>query len=358
MRKKNRRGVALVLIAALMVGMLTFLAIVFNFSRIYAQKNELQTSADAAALAGVLELLNDTTIVTDSAISFSLKNPVQKQNVAVNAADVYCGVWDDAAQTFSDSSTTCGGRHNATAVTARDSAVWLFPLLVSATGKEVKARAHAWLAYVDASRCVKPIAIDYAVLTTALDPDPTLDPNRDLTTADIAKLSDPAVAAALTFTLRFNTTVGSGNFGAIRLPGSQGANDYINDFVGCNPNLVGKGTVLDLENGGMTGPTGTAMDQLCQPLTPSSKALDEFGPTIADCFDGNGNLGIPVKVVFFVHPAIPPGGSDMITVQLIGLITLDHLTWDGVISGHFLSLNASGSVSSAPTPLRRPVLVR
>ena len=56
MNLSNRRGAVLVLAALIMVAVFDILVIVVDISRIYVQKSELQTAADAGALAGVMEL--------------------------------------------------------------------------------------------------------------------------------------------------------------------------------------------------------------------------------------------------------------------------------------------------------------
>lgn len=359
-RAKNRRGVMLLLAAIFIVVVLSFLAFVVDLTRIYVQKNELHTAADAASLAGVMEIATSPGAVYDSVNSFSQKNPVFKSSRPALVADVTCQFYDITTDALSNSG-ACDLTKNAVTVTVRDTAAWSFPVLFPRSDKEVKATSTAFLAFAPGAKCIKPIGIDYSILTKALDPDTTLNPNRDLTAADIQKLADPTFIASLAFTLRFPTGgagVGPGNFGAIEIPGSKGANSYYDDFVTCNPTVVGPGTIVDLKTGVSSGKTGFAMDDLCKPLTPSSQSLNKNGPTTATCFDGNGNVGMPVKVVFFVHPPTPPGGSDMLTVKMIGLIKLETLSYDVSISGHFVSLNTGGSVGSQPSPIRRPILVR
>lgn len=361
MRNNARRGATLILVAALIVGMLSFLAFVFDFSRMYAQKNELQTSADAASLAGVLALLSDTTTVVDSAISIGQRNEVLKKAISLFPADVQCGIWDDAAAVYTPSA-WCGSFENAVAVTTRDSANWVFPVLVGATGKQLTTSAIAWAAYVGRARCVKPIAMRYETLTKILDPTNT-DVLRVLTPYDMQQLATLPVAS-LTFTLKTGNSGEPGNFGAIELPGGQGGNWFRDNLATCYQGLIGRGDVIDLQTGNLAGPVVGGTDGwgnnpgFCEPLAPNG-----------DCMDGNGNVGKLVITALwtcelpYCDPSATPqvnGASIPVTVKGLVSFMLDKVTSppDVEITGHFVSAPVGGTVSSTPSTVRRIVLVK
>ena len=365
MRKKNRRGAALVLIAALMVGMLTFLALVFDFSRIYAQKNELHTAADAASIAGVLALLSDTMLVDDSAISIGQRNEVLKKTISVFPADVDCGIWDDATAVYTPlhaAGTTCASSDNAVRVVTRDSANWVFPVLVGATGKQLTRESIAWAGYIDKAACVKPVAMRYETLTTLLDPANT-DTFRVLTAYDMQQLASLPVAS-LTFTLKASASGEPGNFGAIELPGGQGGNWFRTNLATCYSGLIGRGDVIDLQTGNLSGPVmGGAGGYgpnpgFCEPLASNG-----------DCMDGQGNVGKLVVTALwtcalpYCNPAATPqvnGASIPVTIQGLVSFMLDNVSPppDVTITGHFVSAPIGGTVSSIPSTVRRIVLVK
>ncbi len=350
MRNKPRRGAMLVLVAIMMVALLSFLAVVVDLSRMYAQKNELQTSADAASTAGVIALLADTTTVVDSALSFGARNQVLKKTISLFPADVQCGIWNDTTGVYTPSG-HCGSFENAVAVTTRDSANYVFPLLLGATGKELTRPAIAWAAFVGETNCVKPIAMRWQVLTYTLDPtNPDL--LRDLTAYDLQRLNS-LPRDSLRFTLKFGSPTDPGNFGALNLTGSQGANDYSNNLGTCSSQFIGVGTVLKTLTGDVIGPTRAGVAQLCQPLTPTpSPNVD------GQCQDGNGNMGMLMVVPLWYTPT-SCNGSCTVTVKGLVSFLLDSVKFSGAeIIGHFVSVPVGGTVSTTTSTVRRIILVK
>ena len=59
---RNRRGATLVLVAMLGVVLFMFVGIAIDFGRMYAFKSQLQTRADAAAMAGIVDVQNGITV--------------------------------------------------------------------------------------------------------------------------------------------------------------------------------------------------------------------------------------------------------------------------------------------------------
>jgi hypothetical protein len=331
----------------------------------YAQKNELQTAADAGSLAGVVQLLSDPTIVVDSAVSIGQQNQVLKTTIAVAPADVDCGIWDDATAVYTPVSAPggpCVDTDNAVRVYTRDSANYLFPLLLNAGGKQLTTVAIAWQAYVDRAACVKPIAMRYETLTTLLDP-ANPDTFRVLTAYDMQQLAT-LPQASLTFTLLTDAPGEPGNFGAISLPGGQGANWFRTNFATCYQGLIGRGDVLNLQTGGISGPViqgagGYGNNPgFCEPLEANG-----------DCMDGNGNIGKLALSALWTcllpscdRTATPQVQGQSIPVTVQGLVSfmIDRVTSPPsvTITGHFVAAPVGGSVSSIPSTIRRIVLVK
>ncbi|HEY6074000.1 MAG TPA: pilus assembly protein TadG-related protein, partial [Anaerolineales bacterium] len=216
----NRRGAMLVLAATVMVLMLGFLAFAIDLSRLYAQKNQLQTAADAASIAAVIQLINDTTSVRTTASTYSQSNRVFGKSIAVPAADVVCGTWDDVGGTFTPSAgspTKCGSAENAVAVTVRDSASYLSPVLLGRPGKQLSATGRAWLAFVGSASCFTPWGIPYQTLTKLLKPgDP--DTLRALDAIDLQRLRS-YTSAQLRFKLNGGGPLSSGAVAGIIILG-------------------------------------------------------------------------------------------------------------------------------------------
>lgn len=332
----------------MIVGMLSFLAVVFDFSRMYAQKNELQTAADAASLAGVLELLSDTTLVADSAISIGQRNEVLKKTIALFPADVDCGTWDDptAVYTRLHSGTTCASSDNAVRVATRDSANFVFPVLVGASGKELNTSAIAWAAYIGAAACVKPVAMRYELLTKILDPtNPDL--LRVLTAYDLQQLAT-LPRDALRFMLKTGHPAVPGNFGALSLPGGQGGNWFRANLGGCYAGFIGRDTVVNTQTGNLHGPVLQGARVFCQ---------WNINPSAPECQDSNGNMG-RLMVVPLWHTADAVAGNTSVTIKGLVSFNVDSVTPQAEIIGHFVAALVAGTVSSTPSTLRRIVLVK
>jgi Flp pilus assembly protein TadG len=371
MISQSRRGVVLPLVAIFIVVAAFLAALVVDFSRAYAQKNELQTMADAAAHAGVIELYEDADNVATAGYLTGAENEVLMRVLPVGNADFECGVWDDSSGAFTPAGTSCSSADNAVRATVRDTVNWIFPLLAGVAPKQITATATAWMGYVRSAKCVKPWGLNWQTLTRALDPgwpevrqcqanpdDPNYgncevylqkDPDRPaLDAGDLARLeNDPP--EALRFELTEREPPGDpGNFGALRLA-APGRNEYVNSIAECFPEPIGAGDTLDTQPGGMGVATGQAVRELCE----------NEGYLVGDeCQDSDGQAGLPVIAVLWVAP--PPVGSSEIVVRQLVTFKIERISGNpnAVVTGHFRPLTTPGGVTTDPTTLRRPILVQ
>ena len=117
-RLRARRGAITVLVAVLFFGMIGFLALAVDFGRLDNLRADLQTSADAAAHAGAVELVDTLGHVGTSAgavaTAYALSNRAMLSTVTVVAVE--CGLWADVARSFS-SAPGCDFTQNAIRVT-------------------------------------------------------------------------------------------------------------------------------------------------------------------------------------------------------------------------------------------------
>ncbi len=93
---RNKRGLALVYIALLMVAFCAFLGLAVDIGYMYVAKGQLQNAADSAALAGASGLPNQTD-AKDRAKTFAEINPVvpgPDTKVAVSLGDITLGNWN------------------------------------------------------------------------------------------------------------------------------------------------------------------------------------------------------------------------------------------------------------------------
>lgn len=356
---RNRRGSTILLVALISVTMLTFLAVVVDMSRMYTQKNELQTAADAAALAGMIAHIEDTSLTVDSARSFGIKQTVLQSPITVATADVVCGKWDDVNHIYLGDSDHCGPSENAVTVTVRDSARYIFTGLLGTT-KQVTAMGRSYAANVGATQCVKPWAMEYSVLTKLLQPGNT-DYYRDLDAYDIEQLKT-RTPAQLTFTLRSQTNteaLGPANYGSLNIANPDpdapktdvGGSLYRYNIGHCNLTLIGPGDILTTKPGGTTGPTLQGAEDYCQPLANNG-----------DCMNADGTVGIKTKTALWSQATDKGNGTYDVTVRQIVAWKLMHIVPNGQtkgdVSGYFLPLKTGGAITTTVTTIQRPILVQ
>ena len=111
----NDRGNVATLTAFALVPLLILLAGVINFGAVWTMRNDLQSTADAAALAGASKLGNDTQVVAE-ANEFAENNmPATVNGDVLTDTDVEIGNWNSATRVF----TVGGAPKNAVRATTR-----------------------------------------------------------------------------------------------------------------------------------------------------------------------------------------------------------------------------------------------
>jgi Flp pilus assembly protein TadG len=404
-RLKNRKGIFIVLFGLLFMVLMAVSAMAVDMSRIWTMRNELQTAADAAALAGAVQLTPPHVRgggggnITDTATWAAKANTALYDTVSVES--VHWGIWDDDAATFTASSFT-----NATAVevVVKHGTNKLIMGALGIAAPTIKARAVAWAnAPVDNSNCMRPWSMPYTVLmdlvnrrrvadgTLTGDPDSFDNLTREFTDYDrqlLAEMSD----AERTFTLKmasgqsFNEGIpGStmpGNFQAVQLPrhysadgtewpdgnprGTGGADSYRDAIEGIECYPLGVGDILDVFPGDIIGPTLQAVEKqnpgdqnyICASIASNG-----------DCMNDQGTAGVDIKTAF--HQCLTGcNGATRVTVRMIGSFTLTKMYktpgnanqgefWDkGQIVGIFKPLAGTGPVGTGPTTIRKIILVR
>ncbi|WP_366654510.1 TadG family pilus assembly protein [Fodinicurvata sp. EGI_FJ10296] len=145
------KGVVAVLFAIVVPVALGFGAVAIDGSNLYVNRNLLQTSADAAARAGVAHL-PDGTDARAAALYYGERNmPTDRYGTVVSTEDVVIGIWNAEARRFEP---TANGNGNAIRVTARRQ-VPLFLARIWGTGwTDVDASAIAALVAEPGNFCV------------------------------------------------------------------------------------------------------------------------------------------------------------------------------------------------------------
>jgi len=401
-RLKNRKGIFIILFGLMFMVLMAASAMAIDMSRIWTMRNELQTAAEAGALAGAVQLtpphVRTGTKMADSATWMARLNRALYDTIQVDA--VTPGIWDDDAQTF-----TTSNLNNATTVEVVVSH-GTNKLIMGALGiaaPRVHARAVAWAnAPVNNANCMKPWSMPYTVLmdlvnrkrvqlgTLTGDPDSFDNLTRDFNDDDrdlLATMTD----AERTFTLKMGSgqnglnegipgSTMPGNFQAVQLPRARsaagtpypegnpgtGANEYRDAIEGAQCYPLGVNDVLDVKPGNMVGPTLQAVEKqngqdpfyICASIAANG-----------DCMNDDGGVGVDIKTAF--HQCLTGcNGATQVTVRMIGSFTFTKMyktngnanqgeNWDmGQIQGIFKPLASSGPVGAGPTTIQKIILVR
>jgi len=110
---RPQRGAVLIIVAAALVVLLGFAALAVDLGALYSARTQLQSGADAAALAAVSEI--DSGQATTAAAEFASFNTVMDTPITLDPADIVTGSLDFSTGTF-----TPGGQpSNAVKVIAR-----------------------------------------------------------------------------------------------------------------------------------------------------------------------------------------------------------------------------------------------
>ena len=165
-RFQLRRGATAVLVALLIVLLGGMAAFAIDLARVYSGVNEMQTGADAAALAGASQLQHTGTGPASSVVAFATNNTAFGSAIIVPVSDIEGGFWDPAVSSFTPSSNWLV--NNAVRVTTRSTPATAFGSLLGRASVSVSRPAIAWIANQSSRDCVKPWGIDVAYINTLL----------------------------------------------------------------------------------------------------------------------------------------------------------------------------------------------
>jgi hypothetical protein len=411
MRLKARRGAVVVLLGIMIVSLISVSAISIDFSRMWALRNELQTSADAAALAGAIQLNppNNAGVTDSVARAFASRNIAMAGTVTVDS--VQLGDWDDVAKTF-----TAGAAHtDAVNVVVSRQSTGLIMAMLGVISPRIKARAIAWAdaPVANATGCIKPVAVPFTQLMWRLNvyrgiantPDTNGLYRKFDQVNDMAALSNMS-ASERTFSLKLgggqiSDTLGqmSGNYQAVKLgkywdaqtqalatppPDNGGASVYQDHLDGTSCYTLAVGDSLVTETGNMVGPTicgafpgGNGCGSNNGPGICSMIRGDQADPlntpqsstSYGNCEDASGNAGIGMKAAFY-RCMTGCNGKSTVEVSLLGSFKLmkvfpakstgqAYTTFDRAqIVGTFVPALDPGSIGPGQTTLVKPILVR
>lgn len=361
-RRGSRAGVTLPIIVLLLATLIGMAAFAIDISRMYVIRAQLQTAADAGALAGAERLLDQSPgSAADSAFAYASRNLVDR--TAPEVPSIVPGHWAFPGFTptggFSDPST------NAVQVTTGHTGNYIFAPIYRIFNRTLGATAIAALGSTSRADCIRPLAIPYEDLLAVLYPPHGTKPvSYDLTTDDVKRLATLTVANEILLKVgdAALTPVG-GNFYAVREPpirysdGSSddpwtGGNDYrhaLSASCADMPARVGVGDWLQAEQGNMQGPTRQGIADLCKISGNPASFRCDTPRTIRIAIWDIADKSIAAPNAFHVKYL-----GDFV---LTGFSAGAGGTLDGV-TGYFSTMVAGGGFDSHPGPLRNIALVR
>lgn len=166
LRLAARRGATLVLVAVMLLVIGAMMAFALELAGVYGGVNELQTGADAAALAGALRLQRTPGVsVAAQTSAWATNNNAFVRTVRVSVSDVAGGFWDPAAGTFTPGAWATA---NAVRTTARDTVSLFFGAVVGTSRITPWRSGVAWIANQATRDCIEPFGIDLTYMNTLL----------------------------------------------------------------------------------------------------------------------------------------------------------------------------------------------
>jgi hypothetical protein len=366
----------------------------------------LQTSADAAAHAGAIQLLPPNNAGNTIAVATSYANLNLAMAGAVTVDSVQTGDWDDALKTF----TPNAPHTDAVNVVVSRQSTGLIMKMMGVSAPRLKARAIGWAdaPIVNSVGCIKPVAVPFTQLMWRLNVERGISNTPDTLgmyrrfdpVADMAALNNMTVAER-TFSLKIGSgqvydTIGhmNGNYQAVKLPKywdvqtgavavpgpNNGANAYKDHMSGATCNALSVGDSLKTETGNMVGPTicgiiGNAYCNsaggpgVCASLPGATDNTPVTASTFGDCKDATGAVGVDIKAAFYKCSS-SCGGASKVVVSLLGSFTLTKAYPakskknqtpafdDAEIVGIFKPISDAGTVGPGSTTLVKPILVK
>jgi Tfp pilus assembly protein PilX len=335
---KKQKGFVLVVVALLLVALIGFLAFAVDIGVLYSARTSAQEVADAAALAGAFTFINDTQspqpqTASSNALQVALNNSVLGQPVA--AADVNVNV--DVAN-----------RRVAVDVQSTQNTYFARALGVQTANLGVEAVAEA-SPYSTGTPCAKPWFIPNTAFSAggacaACSANQVLISGGQVSAFGQSKIGQQFILKSQVP----SSAIAPGQFYAIRLPGSSGANDYRNNIATCADAYVRCGDLYSTETGNMAGPTKQGVDDLVgtpptdtwtgtvgQYLTPYGFSDTSKNIAVAPVWDTCGTAG------FCPAGSFPSGNA---TVRIIGFAAffLDGIS-GGDVAAHLINVSSCGA---------------
>jgi Flp pilus assembly protein TadG len=357
---RPRSGATLPIIVLMLAVFIGITAFAIDISRMFVVRAELQTSADAGAIAGAMQFMDgiDPTGY-DSAYAYTQRNLAEATAPTIGSGDILPGTWDGDTRTFTPSSGWTDPTNTAVQVITHHTSDYILGKIYDLTTAPMEKLAVATVGSVVATDCVRPLAIPYRKLLDVLYPGENKPVTYELSPEDIETLRDATSADAINLKIGdASESVVNGSFYAVRegpivyADGTvgdpwQGANDYGNALSATCNNLtpiIGVGDWLQAEQGNMVGPTRSGVADVC-----GAKAQGNNPFTCPNPID----YIVPIWDIDDKTVASP----NAFRVKYVGVFRVTGYASGGIV-GYFRAMNADGAFSPKPGPVQKTALVK
>jgi hypothetical protein len=328
------------------------LGLVVDFSRFYAYRTQMQTAADAAALAGALEVARSRAAnAADTALNYVALDSVDGGAPTVPRDSIQPVIWDFSNGSYAVAPGWIAAGVNGVRVSVTHTTPYTFGTVWQAGSSTLHTTAIAAVGFVGATTCLKPWTVSYETLLTALFPPVGSQPvSYRLTAADIQTLSRQGAANQLSLSLGGSPII-PGNIADVQVDSPWTGNASYRAAVGgnCSQKLIGPGDWLPIDVGA-AGQTAVSLRSFC----------DAHGGTTGT----NANftcLGQPrVKMAVWDINNGRPGSNRQFHVTYVAAFAIMDFTSAGgdQIDGYFSVMASTGSISGTPSPLKSGLLVQ
>lgn len=342
--QRDERGAVVVMVGAVLALLLLFAVYAIDASQMLLVKSQLQTAADAGALAGAIAmgLTGDSAAAVGEAISLAGANNALQNTGTANTMESV--VITDGDVTFPAAGQIRVTTHRTD--DTDDSFLNYFLRIFDDDGEigNMTARATASFLWVCGANCIKPWAPPDRWVDT--DGDAHYDagePYDPITTG----YSDADLGTQITLVLGNGSVNNFGEFWyySIVFPPlgegdpQTGGDPYREWICGCRDQSVSvdPGDLVIVEPGAKTGPNAQGLECLF-PQDPSAEWDEATGTVINSAHTVSPRI---VKVAFFdprlgVHNIGP--GRDGLAIVKIGVLFLESYTHGGDLVGRFMKL--------------------
>jgi len=372
MRRENmpntQRGSVSVIVALSLIVLAGMAAFAVDYGFLHYKRSQLQTSADAAAMAGASSLLtfgDNLQQVTATAVDYGQRNLYSDDSAGMALTGQDVTFYNSQAPTIQtndnvDQVEVTVGR---TAERGNPVALFLGPIL----GKDfadVTATARASLFCSKSTKCLKPLSPP-AKFTwdDSCDEDKKLNGNGlldyesacELGSVDVLGYDESDLGTQITLKQSDNVdNAVNGHFNPVDFPASNkgdpisGAAAYrvnlTNSCDGSNDNSVEAGDTLQVEPGNMVGPTNQGLADLMSedPGAYWDSATNSIkGSSFTDPLDSPRVALIP-----FYDPSIyQPSGRNDVQVYQLGAVFIESVSNKGEVTGRFIRAMADSPES-------------